>query len=491
MKYFALLLCVVLTAAACEKDDEAPARLDLSTSEILLRGDASEPGTFAIEASTRWTLQLEGDGFMAEPLSGQAGSTAVSVRASAQNRNSERRELGAIEIRLSGSRRVHRVAVHQGPMTAPQSVFLYMAGSDLLRFFKMNIDRSRQAVTRDMPGDGRFLALVQPRTGEALVIEVSYDAETRAGKLDTLRRYSDIVTTRRETMARLLAEMAEVAPARNYGLILGSHATGWVPASHPYLAPERAGSAPDDYWSKHGLLPTRWFGIDHSERIEISDLAGAIRESGVRFEYLIFDACFMSSVEALYDLRTSAEYIVASPSEVMGYGFPYDRVLPQLFRRNGSACDLEQVCRIYRDFYLDDWDSLTGNAQSACVALTVCSELDGLAQAMRAIQTSNPRAADLATLQYYEALSPHLFFDLGQYAMQICNDPALAEQFRAQFDRAFPESCRLHTPSFYSAYGSGGYIPIRDGGYSGVTTGEPSSRYVSENQATAWYRATH
>ena len=490
MKRLCLLLCIACAAAACENSDDAPGRLDLSSAEILLRGDAAAPNHITVEASGEWTARIEGTGFTAEPLRGEAGTTTVAVKALAPNRGSERTKLGSLIVQLDGSQRSRRAEVLQSPQTAPQSVFLYMEGTDLLRFFKTNIDRSLRAVDRDTPGDGRFLAMIQPRKGEALIIEIAYDSETQAGRLDTLRRYTNIITTRRETIARLLAEMAEMAPAERYGLILGSHGTGWVPASHPYLAPGRAG-AQSDYWIKQGALATRWFGSDDNVRTDISDLAGAIGESCVRFEYLIFDACFLSSVEALYDLKASADYIVASPTEIMGHGFPYDRIVPHLFLQGGTAYDLQQVCRTYYEFYLNDWDTLPGNARSGCIALTVCGELDGLAEAMKTVLTGPTNTVDPAALQYFEGLSPHLFFDLGQYVELLCNDPARLDAFRRQFDKTFPEACRFHTPTFYSAYGIGSSIPIREGAYSGVSVSEPSSRYVTENRQTAWYRATH
>lgn len=490
MKRLCLLLCAAFAAAACEKNDDATVRLDLSAAEILLRGDAAAASRMTVEASGAWTARIEGSGFTAEPLRGEAGSTTVVFKALAANPNSGRTKLGSLIVQLDDAQRSRRTEVLQSPRTAPQSVFLYMEGTDLLRFFKTNIERSRQAVDRDTPGDGRFLAMVQPRKGEALVIEIGYDPATQAGRLDTLRRYTNVVTTRRETIAQLLAEMAELAPARRYGLILGSHGTGWIPASQPYLSPGRA-AAPSDYWNKQGPLTTRWFGSDASVRTDIADLAGAIDESGVRFDYLIFDACFISSIETLYDLRKSAGYIVASPTEIMGHGFPYDRILPHLFLRGGAECDLEQVCQTYYEFYLNDWNTLPGNAQSGCIALTVCAELDALAEAMRSVQEGPKNTVDPAALQYFEGLSPHLFFDLGQYADLLCNDPARLDAFRKQFDKTFPEACRLHTPTFYSAYGSGSSIPIREGCYSGVSVSEPSSRYVTENRRTAWYRATH
>ena len=82
--------------------------------------------------------------------------------------------------------------------------------------------------------------------------------------------------------------------------------------------------------------------------MDISELAAAIDGSGVRFDYLLFDACFMSSVEALYDLRRAADYIVASPCEVMAHGFPYDTVIPSLFADDGARYDLAAACRNVR-----------------------------------------------------------------------------------------------------------------------------------------------
>ena len=33
-------------------------------------------------------------------------------------------------------------------------------------------------------------------------------------------------------------------------------------------------------------------------------------------EFILFDACLMSSIEVLYDLRDKAKYVIASPAEL-------------------------------------------------------------------------------------------------------------------------------------------------------------------------------
>lgn len=61
-------------------------------------------------------------------------------------------------------------------------------------------------------------------------------------KVDTLRRWADadFNSMDRGTITEVISYMAEQAPARRYGLILGGHGLGWVPDGtsvqcHPVL----------------------------------------------------------------------------------------------------------------------------------------------------------------------------------------------------------------------------------------------------------------
>lgn len=85
----------------------------------------------------------------------------------------------------------------------------------------------------------------------------------------------------------------------------------------------------------------------------------------MRFDYLLFELLFQSSVEALYDLRRAADYIVASPCEVMAHGFPYDTVIPSLFADDGARYDLAAACRNVYEYYntVDSYKSGVRDAQ--------------------------------------------------------------------------------------------------------------------------------
>lgn len=115
-------------------------------------------------------------------------------------------------------------------------------------------------------------------------------------------------------------------------------------------------------------------------------------------------------------------------------------------------------------------------------------DITELADVMRRINRTPAAEYDPNTLQTYEGLSPHLFYDMGQYVSVRCSDAALLDEFAECFDAAFPPESRLHTDGFYSAYNNR-MNPITH--YSGITISEPSTKFTEENRATNWYRATH
>ena len=196
----------------------------------------------------------------------------------------------------------------------------------------------------------------------------------------------------------------------------------------------------------------------------------------------------MANIETLYDLRASVDHVIASPCEIMADGFPYDRIIPQMFTDEGRSHDLGAVCYEFWNLYQNDYASTIYRMQSGCITLAVMSEIDRLADVMRRINRTPAAEYDPNTLQTYEGLSPHLFYDMGQYVSVRCSDAALLNEFAECFDAAFPPESRLHTDGFYSAYNNR-MNPITH--YSGITISEPSTKFTEENRATNWYRATH
>lgn len=373
------------------------------------------------------------------------------------------------------------------PALADRTVLLYMPGQSLIAYYENNIQGICTAVTGRALGKGRMLVCWQPDDQTSAVVqEIYYDRNKRCSEAKTLKTYDDFDAGDPAAVQQLFADAAELAPARNYGLIIGCHGKAWIPASGGVLP--RSMLPADDVWTTApGAKPTRSFG-DTGYELDITELAAALEAQRFRFDYLIFDDCFMANIETLYDLRSVIGYIVASPCEVMGDGFPYDRIVPHLFETGPVADRLAETCREFWNLYENEYQSTTWKEQSGCISLAVTSQLDALAEVMRRINEKGKQPFELSQLQYYEGLMTHLFYDLGHYVELSCGDPALVKEFTTQLDRAFPPESRLCTKQFYSQYNNGSN-PVHF--YTGVSVSEPSTKYVAENRMTNWYRDTH
>lgn len=112
-------------------------------------------------------------------------------------------------------------------------------------------------------------------------------------------------------------------------------------------------------------------------------------------------------------LRNTAEYIIGAPCEVIGDGFPYSDVLPQLLAGNGLTPDIDGTCRAFHDYYASTY------GYSGSVAAIDCSQIEDLASVMKQINASDATTQPvLSKLQSYEGQWQHIFYDLGDYVDQ-------------------------------------------------------------------------
>ncbi len=393
------------------------------------------------------------------------------------------------------------------PAETRQTIMVYLSGQSLARYFTQNVNEMASAVAGS-DGRSRVLIFSEPRSG-AVLIECKYRGKGQKAQLDTLHRYTQeefSSSIQRNDITKILNQMAGIAPASRYGLIIGSHGGGWLPAEYRLLdnfgekssfslRPRRE---EDPLLHKQaGSDATRWFGEENGRVGEIEEWAAGIQAATPRFGYAIFDACFMSNIETLYEMRNIAPYIVASPCEIMGRGVPYDRCLPALLRdtqseTSAATVPLMEFCRAFCDFY----STTTETRQSGCLAITRTAEIDTLAAAVKDFNATVTAEPDPMELQIYEGLHQGstrcpLFFDLRQYIeLAQCSDETVRRAALEQFDRTVPEEFRLHTPQFYTGYD--GQMHDIDY-YSGLSTSTPTAipAYAEALRQTAWWKATH
>lgn len=177
-------------------------------------------------------------------------------------------------------------------------------------------------------------------------------------------------------MEDVLKDMQKIAPSDSYGLILGSHASGWM---------------------KGTSVPTKAFGDDDGYNIDIPDLADVLKNSfSEKLDFVLFDACMMGTAEVGYELRETTSYCIASVMETPVYGFPYDQILPYLYSEN---MDYSAVCHEFISF------NKTKDAWGTCAVMD-CSQMENLASAVKA-----------KLLEWQDALSSVSMRNVQQYGV--------------------------------------------------------------------------
>lgn len=162
------------------------------------------------------------------------------------------------------------------------------------------------------------------------------------------------IATDPAVMKEVFTDMQIVAPSDSYGLILGSHASGWM---------------------KGNSVQSKAFGDDDGYNIDIPDLAGVLKNSfSEKLDFVLFDACMMGTAEVGYELKEVTSYCIASVMETPALGFPYKQVFSYLYSEN---IDYSAVCHELISF------NKTKDAWGTCAVMD-CSQMENLASAVKA-----------------------------------------------------------------------------------------------------------
>ena len=247
-------------------------------------------------------------------------------------------------------------------------------------------------------------------------------------KIDTLKVYnSEINSVDVREMSNILREIATEYGSETMGLVLWSHGNSWINWEMlNYVAPSMYRVAE---------RPSYAFGYDerHREWMDIDSLKSAIPED--MFEYIIFDACYMGSIEVAYALKDRCDWLISSAVEIMGYGFPYISTITSLSDKDYSA-----VCDGYYRYY----NSKSGESRTATISLVDCTELDSLANCFKKIVAKYGgmiKEIDISQLQRLDRFDRGVAFDMVDYIEHLIpqSDTLLLQEFCKQFYRAVPQ----------------------------------------------------
>lgn len=287
-----------------------------------------------------------------------------------------------------------------GPQPEPQgpvrTVLVYMVASNSLGQFGYDtndLHEMEEAARQGQLGDARWLVYYHPYDQVPRLMELQED-----GNWVVLRQYAT------ETLSVTVARMKEVlndtrtmAPAQSYGLVLWSHATGWL----------------QNGVADRSIAP-RSFGDDRGRYMNITSLAEALENADL--DYIYADCCYMACVEVAYQLRNCADYLVASAAELPANGMDYSQNMKCL---TAAKPDLVGAARNTYNTYAP----YNSNPNKSWCTMSVIdlSRMDALAAATLAIYKSGA---------YPERFEPQTFTagtnyysDLAQFVERVALQP--------------------------------------------------------------------
>ena len=266
---------------------------------------------------------------------------------------------------------------------------------------------------------------------------------------EVVKQYPSQLSVDKSVMTQVLKDMIAVSPTERVGLVAASHGSAWT----------------------NSIFMSRSFGQDGKgtdNTMLVSDMADAMKATGKKFDFLLFDACFMGTAEVCYDLRDVADYQIVSVMEVPAYGFPYESSLDYLYE--GTVDGYKKICQAYIDFYQERYEN--GDYAWGTIALVDSKEMEGLADATRAEIVEHKDVLgndfDESDIQEYGKQGGRgIAYDLGQL-MAVLNNGTMPSVFADQLNKTvLYKSClEIANPSSYKVdaanyCGLGVYIPIR------------------------------
>lgn len=272
------------------------------------------------------------------------------------------------------------------------TVILYaIADNDLYTYAEKNIQDIENQWNSHF--DGNFVVALDipayARKKRPSVFKIEKDKN-----IEIIPYSADFQSSNPKTMKTILEKIKRQFPSEKYTLILWSHGTGWLPQ--------------DFDLQQDSDIPSKSFGKEKYAEMSIFDLKEALPDSG--FETIIFDACFMASVEVLYELRQKSKFFIASSAEILQTGFPYEKLTPLFFTENSP--------KKWAETFFNFYNEKKGVYQSATISVTDNHFFDDLANSVKKIAFSDNFSNFLVEknkIQSFDRTKKPIFFDFYDY----------------------------------------------------------------------------
>lgn len=319
-----------------------------------------------------------------------------------------------------------------------------------------------QSIGEGYDGDPskKILIYSDPNGKESYLYEIVKEKEKSVAKI--IKTYYSDNSADPKVFNRFITEAKNTYyEAESFGLIVWSHASGWLP--------------------QKTLTNPKSIIIDGSDEMELTDFASAIPDK--MFDYIVFEPCFMAGIEVMYELKNKADYIFASSAEIWSPGYieTYPEGVKHLFNN-----DLAR----FGDLVYKNVTARTGSNATCTFSLIKTSELENIASFVKKnADFTKFLSLDISNIQSFDRYPGYrLFFDFEDYFIHLMdeNNPELKVELKSILDKGVV--WKKNTDVFYT--GQKERINIRS--HSGLTSYIEQSDFPylnSEYKKLAWYKA--
>ena len=199
-----------------------------------------------------------------------------------------------------------------------RTLICYVCGdNDLSYAAEENITSLILQGSKEIGKDNMIVVVVDNQKTNPTLIHVRNGEYTKSEPYET-----DFYMTDPEKMRQILTYIMNEYKSNSYALLLWGHSTGWMMERDTIAYANTRGYGPDNI-GETGSGINKW--------INYTAMANVFSQLPAKFDVIIGDICLLQCVEIAYELRNYTNYIVGAPSEVPGYGLPYDSVIKYMF----------------------------------------------------------------------------------------------------------------------------------------------------------------
>ena len=360
-------------------------------------------------------------------------------------------------------------------------VFVYMVADNNLDYFAVQDLNEMEAAFPKNTKDKLVVYVDRGRNGRPshpYLMEINHD-KTDAIISPILRSFPEQNSADAQVFHSVLKEVFDYYKNENFsarGLVLWSHGNAWLPNGVSILTNR------DKLLEEEEQIKS--FGLDNvpeTSNMDIKKLAKVL--GNYHFEFLLFDACFMSSIEVIYELRNTADYLIASPTEILSNGFPYQHVVPLFFQKKAAP---RQIAKRFYTYY----NGKKGLLRSASVAVIKMDELENLKNRIYdfsvALSAKQPRVLHKKKVLQLDRFDGAWIYDLRDFLQKTALANDLTKEYKKIMSQ-WPKTLiyedntpfMVKTVDLARCHGISTYIPDR------THTGKVNQYY----KTLSWFKA--